>query len=88
MGGLSVPYLPTLCCLARYASLWQLQQSTDSGLSAQIADIRALPETRAHIQRKLSLALLRHQREQLLANELERHVEGFAVGTASQHMRA
>eukprot|EP00971_Amphidinium_carterae_P311854 6198854-Amphidinium_carterae.1 len=31
MGGLSVPYLPTLCCLARYASLWQLQQPNDSG---------------------------------------------------------
>eukprot|EP00971_Amphidinium_carterae_P203157 4031647-Amphidinium_carterae.1 len=73
MGGLSVP-----------------RREHHFSLSAQIADIRALPETRAHvhIQRKLSLALLKHQREQLLANELERHIEGFAVGTISQHMRA
>eukprot|EP00971_Amphidinium_carterae_P221910 4405658-Amphidinium_carterae.1 len=50
----------------------------------------SLPDTRAHmhIQRKLSLALVKHQREQLLANELERHVEGIDVGLLSQHMRA
>eukprot|EP00971_Amphidinium_carterae_P097635 1932149-Amphidinium_carterae.1 len=59
-------------------------------LATQIADIRALPDTRAHmhIQRELSLALVKHQRERLLANELEHHAEGIEVGSLSQHMRA
>eukprot|EP00971_Amphidinium_carterae_P285816 5674981-Amphidinium_carterae.1 len=34
LGGLGIPFLPTLCCLAGYASLWQLQQPNDSGCFA------------------------------------------------------
>eukprot|EP00971_Amphidinium_carterae_P209227 4150613-Amphidinium_carterae.1 len=56
-GGLGVPYLPTLCCLARYASLWQLQQPTDTGRFAlYFADLEA-PTILSTLQREHHFSL-------------------------------